>query len=134
MFAGFELEDYKPGQQKMPFTLLTIFVVLGYYILMQTTAHVKKHSINKPYPPFSPILDEHFYFDDALLHRVMNQYHPKLLQEYIWLLVGRSVFMFVVAFWGVEMVLRVSEIKSLNFDFQFIFLLIFNFFYFSIFF
>jgi hypothetical protein len=108
MFEGFDIEPYKPGKQKMPFTILTIVVILGYYILVQSTAHVKKHSINKPWPELSPILDEHFYFDDALLHRVMNQFHPKLLKEYIWLLFGRSAFMFVVAIWGAEMILRVS--------------------------
>jgi hypothetical protein len=90
-----------------PVVLLTTVYLIGWYAIYQFTAHIKHHSINKNYPFHSPILDEHFFFNDKLLHKVMNQYHPLLLQEYVWLLVARCVWMFVAAFWGVEMLARV---------------------------
>jgi len=104
--AGFEIEPYRPGEQKMPVVLLSVMFFGGWFAIHQFTEHIKHHSINKTYPFHSPILDEHFFFNDKLLHKVMNQYHPLLLKEYIWLLVARSVWMFAASFWGVEMLAR----------------------------
>lgn len=71
---------------------------------------MKTHAINVTHPPRSPILDDYFFFDDSTLHKVVHQYHPQLMREYVWLLVLRWFYGLVYGFWGVEVLMRTHRV------------------------